>query len=197
MQKVILPAVLAAAAAFLPCHAQAGGFSITISPGGYYPGYRYAPRYYAVPVYAGYSQGSYAHTPSTTYAPPYSYAPPGDPVPVGYGDQITGVTDRLAAELRNLREDVDVELPDARGRALAVQADDLLEQIEHLQKSVRSGASAEHLQEHAADLAKSLHEFLEATEALGRDGRFLNRSAQRIHDLDHYLLRLLGPAGNP
>ena len=37
MTKFILPAVLAAALAFLPAHAQAGGISVTIGSGGYYP----------------------------------------------------------------------------------------------------------------------------------------------------------------
>jgi hypothetical protein len=54
LKKFILPALLAAAVtfAFLPSHAQAHGFSISINPGGgyYAPAYSY-PSYYSPPVY--------------------------------------------------------------------------------------------------------------------------------------------------
>jgi hypothetical protein len=79
MKKFILPALLAAAVgfAFLPSQAQAGGFSISISPGGYYapvysnyytPPVYYAPSYYAPSYYGGasyypYGYGGYGYSP--------------------------------------------------------------------------------------------------------------------------------------
>ena len=67
MTKFILPAVLAAALAFLPAHAQAGGISVTIGSGGYYP----------APVYSGYGLGYYGYTPYYGYVPSvyYNYVP--------------------------------------------------------------------------------------------------------------------------
>lgn len=71
MKKFILPALLTAAIgfAFLPSQAKAGGFSLSINPGG---------GYYA-PVYSNY------YTPPVYYAPAYSdyYAP--SYYPYGYG----------------------------------------------------------------------------------------------------------------
>jgi hypothetical protein len=86
VQKFILPAVLAAALAlaFVPSHAQAGGISISIGPGGYYnPGYAYYPPTYYAPSY--YSPSYYS--PSYYVAPsyyPYSNAPYYNR---GYGDE--------------------------------------------------------------------------------------------------------------
>jgi hypothetical protein len=74
MRKFILPAVLAAALgfAFLPSQAKAGGFSLSINPGGVYygPAYGYGySNYYAPPVY---------YTPSYYYGGasyyPYGYS---------------------------------------------------------------------------------------------------------------------------
>jgi hypothetical protein len=112
--------------------------------------------------------------------------------------EVQDLTDRLADELITLREDIDVELPDARGRALAAQADRSLALVRHLQKSVRSSASPEHLHRHAAELARELHRFLDMTAALGPDGQFLRESAARIHALDHQLMKLFAaPAPRP
>jgi len=119
-------------------------------------------------------------------------APPRAVFPV-----VVRLTDQLADELSTLREDIDVELPDERGTALAAQADRTLAQIHHLQKSARSGASPEHLRQHAAELAQNLHRFLDMTAALGPDGNFLRESASRIHDLDHQLMKLLVPPPSP
>jgi hypothetical protein len=60
---------------------------------------------------------------------------------------------------------------------------------------VRGGASPEHLRKHAAEMAQGLHRFLDMTADLGPDGRFLQRSAKRIHALDHELMEILTPAG--
>jgi hypothetical protein len=124
--------------------------------------------------------------------------PPGYPGPQrGSLDRVLSLTDQMADELSTLREDIDIELPDARGEALAAQADRSLEQIRHLQKSVRRGASPEHLREHAAEMARGLHRFLDMTADLGPDGRFLRRSAKRIHALDHELMEILSRAQRP
>jgi hypothetical protein len=183
MHKSVLPAVLAAAlaSALAPASARAGGE----------PFRRYAPAY---PRY----------DPAARYAPPARPAPgyppesPGDAPPAACrGGRVAAVIDRLAEDLQTLREDVGVELPDARGRALAALADDLADQAEHLRRDLRDGDPAEHLWKHAAAVDRGLHEFLEATEALGEDGRFLRRSARRIEGLDHALMRLLSPGADP
>ena len=75
MQKFILPAVLTAALGlvFVPSHAQAGGFSISINPG--YQGGYYSGGYYS----GGYYSPSYAYPPvyyTSSYAPSYYYATP-------------------------------------------------------------------------------------------------------------------------
>jgi len=115
----------------------------------------------------------------------------------GHLDRVLSLTEQMADELSTLRQDIDVELPDARGNALAAQADRSLAQIRHLQNSVRRGASPERLREQAAGMAQGLHRFLDMAEDLGPEGRFLRRSAKRIHTLDHELMESLSYTQRP
>lgn len=140
------------------------------------PGNVYTPRY-TPPAYPGYSA-------------------PARPAPYRV-DPAAPLIERLAEGLQTLREDVGVEVPGPQGRALAALADDLEDQAEHLRMDLRDGDPAEHLYKHAVEIDRGLHEFLEATEALGEGGEFLNRAALRLERQDHYLMRLLSPAGSP
>jgi hypothetical protein len=133
MQKLILPAVLAAA--FLPSFAKASWLSEAIQRGN---DERRDVRY--VPAYTAYPTPRYDYT--TRYAPAVNPAPvypapaPVPPVVVApvlpappaqaCGDRVVALIDRLAADMRTLHEDVAVELPGAR--ALAALADDMEDQ---------------------------------------------------------------------
>jgi hypothetical protein len=113
--------------------------------------------------------------------------------PQACGDQVVALIDRMAYQMRTLAEDVRVEVRDGRAQALSAQAYGLLEQISHMQREAQV-AGPEHMREEAAELDRKFHEFIEATEALGPQGRYLTRSAERVEDLDHELLRVVaGP----
>src|SRR6202165_198714 len=95
-----------------------------------------------------------------------------------YGDQGPRLIDQMERKMRMAAGDVQVEGRDGRGQALAGQAYDILEQIQHMEREARE-VSPEHMREEAVEVDRKFHAFIEAAEALGPDGRYLARSGGR------------------
>jgi hypothetical protein len=158
-------------------------------------------RYVLPPAPAPHYTVRYTPTVIASYEPPVVPVAPAPVAPVAppaYGlDRAAVLIDRIADKLQTLREDVAVEAPGARGVPLTALAAELDDEAEHLQRDLRAGETPEHLWKHAVEVDRGLHEFLEASDALGEGGEYLHRSAFRIENLDHSLMRLLSPGSNP
>jgi hypothetical protein len=113
-----------------------------------------------------------------------------------YGDPVPRLLHQMSRKMRMLAEDIPVEVPDSQAQALSSQANDILDQIQHMQAEARE-VSPEHMRDEAAELDQKFHDFREAIEALGGEGQYLERSAERVEGLDHEILRILGNPGQP
>ncbi len=113
--------------------------------------------------------------------------------PAACGDPVVGLIERMTVQMRVVAEDVPIEVPDMRGQALSAEACDILEQLRHMQREARQ-VGPEHMREEAVELDQKFHRFIETAEALGPQGRYLSRRAERVELLDHELLSLLSGA---
>jgi len=102
------------------------------------------------------------------------------------------LTEQIAKNLDALRDDISIDLPDARGKTLGDLADQSLVQVRHIHRGARTGAPPEHLREHATELNRDLQRLTTSAASLGADGYYLHRSAAQIQAQGAALLNTLG-----
>lgn len=100
---------------------------------------------------------------------------------------------RLVSDLGDFQEDIAVESPGPKGKELYQQAGNVLEEAVHLQKSLQTNASAEHLQKHVAEMDQDMRQLMDGVAALGPQARALRRSASRVNYLEQQLYGALTP----
>jgi hypothetical protein len=115
------------------------------------------------------------------------------------GYEVVGLIDQMGRKMQLLAEDVQVEVRDPRCQALAGQANDILQQLQHMRAEAQQ-VSPQHMREEAVELDQKFHRFIAGAAVLGGSGQYLARSAERVEELDHQLMRLVSnpvPPANP
>jgi len=103
------------------------------------------------------------------------------------------LTDQVANGLRALRDDIDIDLPDARGRALTDNVERCLRETRQIHRGARFGAPPGALRKNAADLSRELQRLVGAAEGLGSDAYYLRKSAAQINALGQELVKSMTP----
>jgi len=102
------------------------------------------------------------------------------------------LTEQIGKGLRALRDDIDVDLPDARGAALSAVADRCLGHLRFIHRGERFGATPDQLRKHIIELNRDLDKLQDSTTALGADGYYLRKSIAQLQVLSRELLKALG-----
>lgn len=100
---------------------------------------------------------------------------------------------RLVSDLGDFQEDIAVEAPGAKGKELYQLAGAVIDEAGHLQKTLQTNASQEHVQKHLAELDQDMRQLMDGVTALGPQARALRRSASRINYLEQQLYAALTP----
>jgi len=125
---------------------------------------------------------------------PAQAQPPASPLP-----QPHALVTWLSQRLRALREDVDIDLPDARGVTVGAIVDRCVMQVRQMQRSMRDGVPAPlpQLHKQATELAKELQRLEASLAGLGSDAYYLRKATVPIISLNQTLLKVTGPATLP
>lgn len=111
--------------------------------------------------------------------------------PVTFSPRVFVLTEQLHRGLHALRDDIDVDLPDARGKALDEVADRSLGHLKQLHHGARFGTPVGNLRKHVAELNNNVNLIAESSKKIGSDGYYLNRSADQLLALGRELETLL------
>jgi len=113
--------------------------------------------------------------------------------PVTIPPQVFVLTGQIAKGLRALHDDIDIDLPDARGQGLSNIADRALMDAQRIFRGVRFGAPPTVVRAQIVELTTNLHKLEDAAGAIGTDAYYVRKSANRLHAISHELLKTMGP----
>jgi len=102
------------------------------------------------------------------------------------------LTDQIAKSLQALHDDIDIDLPDARGKALIALSDRCQAHAVQIYRGGRFGAPPARLRQHLAELNRDLQQLVEAAGAIGSDAYYLRKSAANIRAQGEEALKVLG-----
>jgi len=106
--------------------------------------------------------------------------------------RVFALTEQLSQGLGALRGDIDLDLPDDRGKALDAITDRAVVQARDLSRGERFGAPPERLRKQVIDLNRDLQQLVNATKPLGSEGYYLRKSAVNLQATGQELLKALG-----
>jgi len=104
------------------------------------------------------------------------------------------LADGMSKALRALREDIDIDLPDARGAKVGAIVDQSVYHVRDIQRGVKAGLPAPQLHKLSIELDKSLDLLVDVTTKMGSDAYYLRKSAVEINHKNERLAHILSPA---